>query len=255
MALRDQPYLPLYIQDIMTDEKLNECSAATHGIYIKGIMCLMHKSEAYGKILLKQKYKQDQNISLSFGNQLAKHLPYTADEIAHAISELLEEGVCHIEGDFLCQKRMIKDADKSFKRSKAGKKGVQKKKEFAKEFATAKQQANTEYENENENETKSNLLKEKFPKIELIEKVKNHDQWCMVKKRNIPVSDIDFDRMLEDWAGLNHLMRFDDDRHMFNSFGVYLKKNKPNEKGSSAMLERIQTDIDNADIDSLISDQ
>jgi len=23
MALRDQPYLPLYIQDIMTDEKLN----------------------------------------------------------------------------------------------------------------------------------------------------------------------------------------------------------------------------------------
>jgi len=55
MALRDQPYLPLYVQDIMTDEKLNECSAASHGIYIKGIMCLMHKSETYGKIMLKHK--------------------------------------------------------------------------------------------------------------------------------------------------------------------------------------------------------
>ena len=44
MALRDQPYLPLYIHDIMVDEKLNECCAATHGIYIKGLMCLMHKS-------------------------------------------------------------------------------------------------------------------------------------------------------------------------------------------------------------------
>lgn len=26
MALRDQPYLPLYVQDFLTDEKLRECS-------------------------------------------------------------------------------------------------------------------------------------------------------------------------------------------------------------------------------------
>ena len=70
MALRDQPYLPLYIQDIMTDEELNECSASTHGIYIKGIICLMHKSKAYGKILLKQKYKQNKSISLNFASQI-----------------------------------------------------------------------------------------------------------------------------------------------------------------------------------------
>jgi len=57
MALRDQPYLPLYVQDYLTDEKLNECSPATQGVYIK-LLCVLHKMEEYGTILLKQKRKQ-----------------------------------------------------------------------------------------------------------------------------------------------------------------------------------------------------
>jgi len=150
MALRDQPYLPLYIQDIMTDEKLNECTAATHGIYIKGIMCLMHKSETYGKILLKQKHKQNKSECLNFANQLVKHLPYTVDEISHAINDLITEGVCYYEGDYLCQKRMIKDNDLSLKRSSAGKKGGDKKK-----FALANSEANTENESETDIEINS----------------------------------------------------------------------------------------------------
>ncbi len=54
MALRNQPYLPLFVQDYLTDEKLNECSAQSQGVYIK-IMCLMHKSETYGKNFAKAK--------------------------------------------------------------------------------------------------------------------------------------------------------------------------------------------------------
>ena len=57
MALRDQPYLPLYVQDFLTDEKLIECSASATGVYIR-VMCIMHKSDPYGMILLKQKDKQ-----------------------------------------------------------------------------------------------------------------------------------------------------------------------------------------------------
>jgi hypothetical protein len=57
MALRDQPYIPLYIQDFLTDEKLIECSAQATGVYVR-LMCIMHKSEDYGKILLRQKDKQ-----------------------------------------------------------------------------------------------------------------------------------------------------------------------------------------------------
>ncbi|HUM52289.1 MAG TPA: hypothetical protein PK431_10755 [Chitinophagales bacterium] len=150
MALRDQPYLPLYIQDIMTDEKLNECCAATHGVYIKGIMCLMHKSETYGKILLRQKYKQNESKELNFATMFANHLPYTVDIIFAALVELIREDVCQFEGDYLVQKRMVKDGELSIIRSLSGKKGGKATKEIHKDFAVAKNEANTEYENTNE---------------------------------------------------------------------------------------------------------
>ena len=171
MALRDQPYLPLYIQDIMTDEKLNECSASTHGIYIKGIMCLMHKSEYYGKILLKQKHKQNPSKEKNFALLLAKHLPYSEHEIEVAITELITEGVCHYDGDFLVQKRMVKDNEISEKRALAGKTGgknTQKNIPKTDNFAKAKVEANSEYENEYvievDNE-KENIIKESSLKI------------------------------------------------------------------------------------------
>ena len=150
MALRDQPYIPLYIKDIMTDEKLNECSAATHGVYLKGILCLMHKSESYGKILLKQNHKQSKNISLNFANQLFRHLPYTVEEIKEAIDELINEKVCYYDGDYLCQKRMIKDGQISSIRSKAGKKGGGNP-NFVKTNEYTNAQTNSEYVNVIEN--------------------------------------------------------------------------------------------------------
>jgi hypothetical protein len=156
MALRDQPYIPLYIQDLMTDEKLNNCCAATHGIYIKGLMCLMHKSEEYGKILLQQKFKQTDKQSKNFAIMLVKHLPYTIDEIEKAIDELIEEKVCYFEDDFICQKRMIKDGALSKVRSKVGKLGGDKTKEnnkkLLKKLPKQNMQQITEYENEYESE-------------------------------------------------------------------------------------------------------
>lgn len=138
----------------MTDEKLNECSASTHGIYIKGIMCLMHKSETYGKILLKQKYKQTSSKEKNFALMLASHLPYKTDEIECALIELINEKVCHYEDDYLCQKRMIKDNMISEARSIAGKNGgieTQKNKSKPKKkFAKAKPKANSEYESEDD---------------------------------------------------------------------------------------------------------
>ena len=158
MALRDQPYIPLYIQDLMTDEKLNNCCASTHGIYIKGIMCLMHKSEDYGKILLQQKFKQTDKQSKNFAIMLVKHLPYTIEEIEKAIDELIEEKVCYFEDDFICQKRMIKDGAISKIRSKVGGKGGKKTKEnrdnLINDLVQQKEQQivkqNTEYEIESE---------------------------------------------------------------------------------------------------------
>lgn len=162
MALRNQPYIPLYIQDFLTDEKLMECSASATGVYIR-IMCIMHKSEEYGKILLKQKDKQNPSMCLNFAYKLAKHLPYELGEVAKAIEELVENKVLYIDGDYLVQKRMVKDNIISEKRSSAGRLGVEAKKSFAeangqanaKANAKAKVQANSEYEIENEIENEN----------------------------------------------------------------------------------------------------
>lgn len=166
MALRDQPYLPLYVQDYLTDEKLNMCSLSTQGVYIK-LLCLFHKSETYGGILLKQKDKQNESMCLNFACKIAKLLPISVDDIKNAIAELLEENVLTVDGDFLFQKRMVRDNEISLKRAVSGKKGGIKSKNknsnknnFASTFAQAnkqannkaKSQANTEDENEYEYE-------------------------------------------------------------------------------------------------------
>lgn len=160
MALRDQPYLPLYVQDYLTDEKLNMCSAATQGVYIK-IMCIMHKSEIYGKILLKQKEKQSESNSLNFATKLARLLPFPIGQIHSAIEELVDEKVLQLSDDCLEQKRMIKDCEVSLRRAKAGQKGGQKTQTKTQEFAKAKSEANSENEDGNENINNNNGV-EKF---------------------------------------------------------------------------------------------
>ena len=125
MALRDQPYLPLYVQDFLNDERLLECSAAATGVYIR-LMCLMHKPENYGKIDIKSR-----DLSLfggtqpleQFASQLARHMPYDKNEILKALKELVSEGVIYVEGKSLCQKRMIRDSEISEKRAEAGRRG------------------------------------------------------------------------------------------------------------------------------------
>lgn len=150
MALRNQPYLPIYVQDYLTDERLNRCEPATQGIYIK-MMCLFHKCDPYGGILLKQKDKQNESMCLNFASVLAKLLPFTLLDIEKALDELLEEKVLRIEGDFLYQKRMVKDNDISEKRSLSGSNGGKKTQSKNKKFAKAKSKANTEYEYDNTN--------------------------------------------------------------------------------------------------------
>src|SRR5690349_21170101 len=122
MALRDQPYLPLYVDDFANDEKLKECSASSIGVYIY-LMCVMHKSEPYGNILLKQKYKQDPDIIKCFAAQLTKQMPFDFHTVTKSLAELLHEKVLVMESDMLIQKRMVRDNKLSEVRAQAGKTG------------------------------------------------------------------------------------------------------------------------------------
>ena len=147
MALRDQPYLPLYVKDYLTDEKLNLCSPAAQGVYIK-IMCVLHKQGEYGCLLLEQKDKQTPEQIYNFACKFAKLLPFDSDVINSALIELVDEDVMKIDGDKIFQKRMVRDDYISNERSKAGYKGGK----FAQAKAQAKVEANSanEYVNEYE---------------------------------------------------------------------------------------------------------
>lgn len=153
MALRNQPYIPLYVQDFMTDEKLMECSASATGVYAR-IMCVMHKSKDYGTILLKQNDKQTESKVNNFALKLAKFLPYPTSVILAGLEELLSEEVLCIDGDILFQKRMVKDGKISDQRALAGSKGGQKTIAKNQNFAQAKSEANSENEYESEVEIK-----------------------------------------------------------------------------------------------------
>lgn len=139
MSRRDQPYIPLYAQDFLTDEKLRECSAASVGVYIM-LMCVMHKQEEYGTILLREKDRQNEDIIKDFSIKLAKHLPFGVEVIGTALRELLDEDVIQLDGDRILQKRMVRDADVSEKRSAAGRRGST---STNAKFAAAKSAANT----------------------------------------------------------------------------------------------------------------
>lgn len=153
MALNNQPYLPLYVNDWLSNTKLKSCSAMAHGIMIN-IMLLMHKEGDYGKVLLKQKFKQTDKQILNFASQFAKVLPFDLLEIENGLVELFDEKILLFDEDFIICSRMVRDAEISEKRALSGSKGgfstqngVRKEgKKRGKKFAKAKSEANTDIE-------------------------------------------------------------------------------------------------------------
>lgn len=152
--------MPLYVDDWMNNNKLKLCSPGAHGLMIS-IMCLMHKSEEYGVILLKQKYKQSDKQRQNFASQIAKLTSFDFLEIENYFYELLDENVLEIDGEKLICWRMFKDGKTSRNRSFSGKKGGSKTQSNIKNFAKAKTEANTVNENGivNEYESETNNKK------------------------------------------------------------------------------------------------
>ena len=238
MSLRDQPYLPLYVQDFLTDEKLIECSAAATGVYIR-IMCIMHKSEQYGKILLRQKPWQIKNFAI----KLAKHLPFEIFEIEECLTELIESGVLSIQENALIQKRMVIDNELSIKRSISGSKGANAKwgkNNFAKANlmansmanGMANDMANTEIENENENKHITNLMYWENSKNSFLQS----DAWKyqFVQTKNITKDELEKEmhnfindlELKQDYKPLKELMN-----HFTNYYNKMKKDGKQNSNG------------------------
>lgn len=217
MALKEHPYFPLYIQDFLTDEKLVECSAAATGVYIR-LLCIMHKSEQYGKVLLGQKDKQNEKQILNFAIKLARQMPYHLDDILLGLEELISEKVVYIEGDFLCQKRMIRDNEISIIRSKTGKLGGDATKNKSKKFALAKSEANEEANTEYENETI--VLDNKYNGVVIYN-----------AEETILASPIDFERICMTTGN-----KPEDAKKSLRKYHLYLEEKEQYPKGRKAVL-------------------
>lgn len=89
-------------------------------------MCIMHKEDKYGTLLLKQNFKHESDICLNFAYYLARLLPFDRAEIYTALQELINESVLYIEEDKLICRRMIEDATLSKTRAKSGSEGGKK---------------------------------------------------------------------------------------------------------------------------------
>ncbi len=157
MALTDQPYLPLYVDDWLGNNKLKMCSAVAHGVMVN-IMCLLHKSnDGYGKLLLNQKFKQTGNQIKDFALMVAKMCPFDLVEVEVGLTELISENVLVFDGDLLVSKRMVRDGELSVMRSESGKKGGIESVKSRKSFAQAKIKANNQANTENENGINNNI--------------------------------------------------------------------------------------------------
>lgn len=156
MARKDKPYLALYVQDLLTDERLINCSPSSHGIYLR-LLCILHKQETYGKILLKQKHKQTDKQIKNFASYIKKQMPFSEDEILAGLTELLEEGVISINEDCLFQKRMVNDYELSVKRGKSGSEGGKKTQLKNKKFAKAKVEANSDIDIDIDSDTEDEI--------------------------------------------------------------------------------------------------
>lgn len=140
MALTDQPYLPLYVNQWISNKKLKFCSPAAHGIMIN-VMALMHKEDEYGVILLEQMFKRTDSQVSNFAIQLSKLTAFDSSEIVIPLTELIDKKVLRIHDEKLICNRMVRDANISHIRSEIGSGGGKKTQSIIK-LAKAKNKAN-----------------------------------------------------------------------------------------------------------------
>lgn len=113
MALRDQPYLPLYVQDVISDEKLHFCAAESYGVYFL-LMCWLHKQQEYGVMYLQDEFKEkDTSKEERFAKMITRLMPFETEQILRCLRELQKQKVINITEETLYQKRMVADAQKS----------------------------------------------------------------------------------------------------------------------------------------------
>ena len=125
---------------------------------------------------------------------LLRQMPYMMSEIQDGLEELLDNKIIEIDGDYLLQKRMVKDGELSEKRAVAGKKGGKKSLGFCSSKTQSKtrskniskSEANSEDENENDIDIEYEYNIKKFSFLKELLSIgverKIAEEWIKVRK-------------------------------------------------------------------------
>jgi DNA-binding Lrp family transcriptional regulator len=110
-----KPWMKFFPADWIGDERLRLCSLAARGLWVD-LMCLMHKGEPYGHLLV--------NGLTPNNKQLSRMLGASATEIHARLKELRDAGVFSLT-DFsvIYSRRMVRDGERQAKLHEQGKLG------------------------------------------------------------------------------------------------------------------------------------
>lgn len=109
------PWLKFHPQDWRADERLRLCSLAARGLWLE-MMCIMHRSEKYGFLLIAGKTPTDTQLAFQVGT--------TPDEVVQLLAELrAAEVYSATSSGVIYSRRMVRDEKKSKINAKNGKKG------------------------------------------------------------------------------------------------------------------------------------
>jgi len=112
------PFLQLFVDDWLAEERLRICSLAARGLWID-MLCLMHKNTRRG-------FLGQANGQPMTAEQLSRLTGCSPAEVAHLSQELLTAGVASAnEQGMVFSRRMVRDEEIRQVRQSAGKKGAE----------------------------------------------------------------------------------------------------------------------------------
>jgi hypothetical protein len=112
------PWVKLFTEQILADLELSSCSLQARGLWLT-LFCLMHRSDRKG-------YLDDRTGMPLKSEQLARMARCSVEEVDRGIQELITSGVFSVSADgHIYSRRMVREAQLSEIRSKAGRKGAE----------------------------------------------------------------------------------------------------------------------------------
>ena len=119
MSLSKQPYMPLYVRDFLSDERVRKCSAKTIGV-LAVLVCMLHLAEEYGHYKLDDPLKEGEKLIPSLAKQLVRSMSFTKNIIESALNELVKTKLLITSDDGFYMPDMVKSNELHEKRSKSG---------------------------------------------------------------------------------------------------------------------------------------